>query len=109
MLAGLSVVGVSGLAGCPSGDEDTETPSATLAATPTQTPPTETPTPPTETPTPPTETPTSPTDQLHIPAGETHTIGANVVESYLSVEWGTGAGLVIEPGGALELTTDASG
>jgi hypothetical protein len=44
---------------------------------------------------------------LRIPAGETHTIGGDAVKSYLSVEWGTGAGLVLEPGGALELTTDA--
>jgi hypothetical protein len=92
VLAGLSVVSVSALAGCPGGDEDT--PPATSAATSTATS------------TPPTDTPTPPTNRLRIPAGETHTIGGDAVESYLSVEWGAGAELVLEPGGALELTTE---
>jgi hypothetical protein len=63
---------------------------------------------PTPTSTPPPDTPTStpPTNRLHVPAGETHTIGSDVVESYLSVGWGAEAGPVLEPGGALELTTE---
>jgi len=96
VLAGISVASLSALAGCPSGDSDTTEPPSTPTSTATSTTPT-----PTSTPTP---APPSTSDELLIPAGETHTIGAEAVESYVSVEWGEGAGLVIESGGTLELT-----
>jgi len=92
VLAGISVASLSALAGCPGGDSDTTEP----PSTPTSTAPSTTPTP--------TPAPPSTPDELFIPAGETHTIGAEAVESYVSVEWGEGAGLVIESGGTLELT-----
>lgn len=96
VLAGISVASLSALAGCPSGDGGTSSP-----------PPTPTSTAPSTATSTPTPAPPSTPDELLIPAGETHTIGAEAVESHVSVEWEQGAGLVIEPGGTLKLTPSA--